>query len=88
MPTTGPRRLPSETYSVPLRHISASGEERTHDLDITVGFLVEGERWIPHEVVFTGRGIIGQGMDQLLVDLGIALSRAIQGRSPDTGEAL
>lgn len=34
------------------------------------------------EINFVGRGKIGQGVDQMLHELGIQLSRAIQGRDP------
>ena len=37
------------------------------------------------EIAFVGRGKVGGGIDILLHDLGIQLSRAIQGRDPDTG---
>lgn len=40
------------------------------------------------EISFVGRGKIGQGVDLLLQDMGIAVSRAIQGRDPRTGEEL
>lgn len=37
------------------------------------------------EVAFVTRGKIGHGMDDMLTELGIKLSRAIQGRDPETG---
>ena len=40
---------------------------------------------ILREVVFVGRGKSGQGLDSMLMELGIQLSRAIQGRDPATG---
>jgi hypothetical protein len=39
------------------------------------------------EINFVGRGKIGHGVDAMLHELGIKLSRAIQGRNPDTGTA-
>ena len=38
------------------------------------------------ELNIVSRGKIGHGLDLALHDLGIKLSRAIQGRDPDTGE--
>jgi hypothetical protein len=37
------------------------------------------------ELAFVGRGRSGQGLDFLLTDLAIKVSRAIQGRDPATG---
>ena len=55
-----------------------------HEIDICIARTRDG---IVHEIAFGGRGKIGQGMDTMLTDLGIALSRAIQQRDPTTGEA-
>ena len=40
------------------------------------------------ELNFVGRGKIGHGLDMMLHDLGIKISRAIQGRSPETGATI
>lgn len=40
------------------------------------------------EVAFVGRGRIGQGVYLLFSELSIKLSRALQGRDPDTGKEL
>lgn len=71
------RRLASHTYDVRLKV-----KDGHHDLKITVAYNELGH---VHEVVFVGRGKIGQGLDQILMDLGIATSRAVQGRDPMTG---
>lgn len=89
MSKQSPRRLASENYHAVLMlsgRDPESGEPTLgqHHLDITVGFA----RDIPVEVAFTGRGKIGHGLDQILIDLGIAVSRAIQGRDPQTGEEI
>ena len=71
------RRLPCENYDISL-----------HGHEITLSVVRNMESDQVHEVVFVGRGKIGQGIDLLLFDLGIALSRAIQRRDPQTGEPL
>jgi hypothetical protein len=71
------RRLYSETVSIEL--VVADG---THKLDVSLAYE---NGWL-REIVFVGRGKIGHGLDALLHDLGIKLSRAIQGRNPETGE--
>lgn len=72
------RRLHSHTYDVRIPI-----GEGFHDLKITVAYYAGGG---VHEIAYVGRGKAGHGLDQLLVELGIATSRAIQGRDPNTGE--
>jgi hypothetical protein len=72
-------RLRSETVSLTLR--LGRGQ---HKLDASLAYDVGG---ILREVAFVGRGKVGHGLDQMLHELGIQLSRAIQGRDPDTGAA-
>lgn len=79
-----PRRLRSVTYGYELVITDAGGETRRHDLAICVA---RDDGLTPREVCFVGRGRIGQGLDLMLVDLGIAISRALQDRDPATGEA-
>ena len=55
---------------------------------LAVSLAYDNETDLLREVVFVGRGKIGQGLDMMLHDLGIKLSRAIQGRDPETGEVL
>lgn len=71
------RRLWSETVALTLEVGNGA-----HHLDVS---LVYDENARLHEIVFVGRGKIGHNLDQMLVDLGVQLSRAIQGRDPDTG---
>lgn len=81
------RRLWSETVALELRIGDGS-----HHLDVSLVYdgpePYSRDQAQLHEIVFVGRGKIGQGLDQMLVDLGVQLSRAIQGRHPDTGETL
>jgi len=72
------RRLPSETVAPVLDLKTGS-----HALDVSL--CRDAETGELREIVFVGRGKIGQGLDTMLHDLGIKLSRAIQGRDPDTG---
>lgn len=69
------RRLQSDTYSAILigRHL----------ITITVARDAIGH---PVEVMLTTGGKIGSDIDQLLVDLGVSISRAMQGRDPQTGD--
>lgn len=81
------QRLRAQTVSLILEvPIEAIGETPAsvaiHPLEVSLAY---GADDILREVVFVGRGKIGQGLDVLLHDLGIKLSRAIQGRDPDTG---
>ena len=68
-------RLPSETVEITL------GER--HKLLLSIARTLDGA---VYETVFVGRGKIGEGLDDLFHELGIKLSRAIQGRNPETGE--
>ncbi len=58
-------------------------------LEVSVGLhhiivaLAYDENDVLHEINFVGGWKIGQGIGLLLHDLGIKLSRAIQGRNPD-----
>jgi hypothetical protein len=75
------RRLPAETL-----HLTLELETGRHDLDVSLAY--DDEHYRLREIAFVGRGKIGQGMDLLLQDLSIKLSRAIQGRNPDTGDPI
>lgn len=74
------RRLRSET--VPLTIELSNG---THQLDVS---LIYDEDYLLREIAFVGRGKIGSGLDIMLADLGVKLSRAIQGRDPETGKPI
>ena len=76
------RRLNGETVSLVLAIPASDGKMAQHPLDVSLMYDKAGTL---REVVFVGRGKIGHGLDLLLHDLGIKLSRAIQGRDPDTG---
>jgi hypothetical protein len=69
------RRIRSETVTINLH---------PHPVDVSLAWDDKG---LLHEVVFVGGYKVGSGVHHLLHDLGVALSRAIQGRNPDTGEA-
>jgi hypothetical protein len=71
------RRLRSETVSLTLR--VASG---CHRLDVSLAY---DDAAVLREIAFVGRGKIGHGLDDMLRELGIQLSRAVQRRDPDTG---
>jgi hypothetical protein len=75
--TTPHRRLRSETVSLTLRL-----GELSHNLDVSLAYDQDN---VLRELVFVGRGKIGHGMDQLLHELGIQLSRVIQSRDAVTG---
>ena len=72
------RRLVSETVSFDLE----VGEGR-HHLDLSIARDQGGH---VRELVFVGRGKIGHGLDAMLRDLGVKISRAIQRRNPMTGD--
>jgi len=75
-------RLWSETFTIPLKISSPDGEPRKPSvIDVSLAYR-DGKL---HELVFVGRGKIGSGIDLMFHDLGIQLSRAIQGRDPETG---
>ena len=76
------RRLRSETVTF---HLNAGTDEAPalHTFDVQLAF--DGKNQL-REVAFVSRGKIGHGLDILFSDLGVKLSRAIQGRDPDTGD--
>jgi hypothetical protein len=67
---------------------------RCENVDLTLGdgghklevSLAYDSNNVLRELVFVGRGKIGHGIDALLHELGIKVSRIIQGRHPETGE--
>jgi len=70
------------------------GGARGHDITLSLGYDPAGgdpadpATWPLVEVGFVTRGKVGHGVDHILQELGIKLSRAIQGRDPDTGAPL
>ena len=77
------RRLRSETTDISIRFKDASGEERCHELAVCLAVDSRGRL---RELNFVTRGKIGSGLDDMLKQLGIQISRVIQGRDPN-GEA-
>ena len=77
-------RLDACNVSMTLEVPTSPGEPpATHNLDVSLAYLDDGSLY---EIAFVTRGKIGRGLDFLLSDLGVKLSRAVQGRNPDTGE--
>jgi hypothetical protein len=73
------RRLVCENVDL---HLAAGPTgEVTH---VVTASLAYDEKGVLREIVFVSRGKIGGGIDLLLHDLGIRLSRAIQGRPANT----
>lgn len=72
-------RLPA--ISVPIT-IGADEESLGHRVIVSLAYDAKTD--LLREVVFVGRGKIGHGLDDMLSELGIKLSRAIQGRDPET----
>lgn len=68
------RRLRSETFSATVG--------RGHEISITV---CRDNIGAVCELVIAGRGRPGAEIDQLFMDLGVAISRCIGGRDPNTG---
>lgn len=76
------RRLRSETVTFNL-NVGSVEDPKEHLLDVQLAYTEEG---ILREIAFVSRGKIGHQIDLMFSDLGIKLSRAIQGRDPNTGE--
>lgn len=72
------RRLECDNVDITLNL-----EKGVHYLTVALAYDRSG---VLREINFVGRGKIGHGVDAMLHELGIKLSRAIQGRDPDTGE--
>jgi hypothetical protein len=73
------RRLRCENVDIDLEQPLPNGETARHRLTVSLAYDGAG---VLREVVFVGRGRIGSGIDIMLHDLGVKLSRVIQGRSP------
>lgn len=73
------KRLPAEIHKVRLQ-TSDNGE---HEIDVSLVKDLNGQ---PVELVFVGRGKIGHGIDLMLTNLGIAVSRILQDRDPNSGQ--
>jgi len=79
MPVNKHRRLRCENVDIALPVGNGC-----HHLEVSLAY---DDHNTLREVAFVGRGKIGHGIDMMMHELGIKLSRAIQGRDPDTGEA-
>lgn len=79
------RRLRAETVPISIRFETLEKKIVTHHL--AANFCYDGDARLT-EISFVTRGIIGQQIDQMFLDLGIKLSRVIQGRNPETGEEI
>lgn len=78
-------RLPGEVVEIRLGGArDAAGEIIGHELAVSLAW--HPETGALHEIAFVGRGKSGQGLDLLLAELGLKLTRVIQGRDPETGE--
>ena len=75
-----PKRLMSETFDITL---GETEDNKGHAVTLALMYD-QGGRAI--EMMFVGRGKIGEGMDFILMELGMKCSRALQGRNPETGE--
>ena len=73
-------RLMSLTHDITL----GATEERPRGHEVKLAIMYD-KHATPVEMMFVGRGKIGEGMDDMLKELGIKCSRALQGRDPETG---
>jgi hypothetical protein len=79
---TKDRRLPSDTHTLTLTGgMLPDGTLAQQQIEVSVTYL--GTRvW---NIIFVGRGKTGHGIDLMFNDLGIQLSRILQGRDPREG---
>lgn len=87
MAPSKPRRLPSETFTLALDG-GALPDGTMAVQEIAVSVTHEPGTRKVQDLIFVSRGKIGQGLDHMLADLGICVSRIIQDRDPITGEFL
>jgi hypothetical protein len=84
--TTTCGRFPCNNYEIELiGGINSAGEEVRHPAIVSIAYDAKGQ---VREIVFEGRGKVGQGVDLMFHDLSIKLSRILQERDPETGEIL
>ena len=83
------RRIQSENYDAVVGSFSADNYSpeghQGFPVSISIARLHTGE---VHEIMFLWCGTQDNHMHRILRDLGIATSRAIQERNPDSGEPL
>ena len=75
-----PKRLMSETFDITL---GETEDNKGHEVKLARMYDAGGRAI---EMRFVARGKIGEGMDFILMELGMKCSRALQGRNPETGE--
>ncbi len=86
-----PNRRRAEIFSITLlgEPGNVEGDGGTHPpghkFHVTIGRDDAGH---VQEVFFVGRGKSGHGLDILMAELGVKLSRLIQDRHPETGDPL
>lgn len=83
---SSPRRLRSETSEVKLQWHDDAGKWCEEDMAVCIAVDERGAVWELNFVMRPGRQ--GATLDQMFSNLGIQLSRVIQGRNPETGDAL
>jgi hypothetical protein len=81
------QRLRGETVSLMIEvpapaNSPADSPPIRHNVEMTMAYREDGHL---HEIAFVSRKL-GSAIDLLLRDLGLRVSRAIQGRDPDTGD--
>ena len=86
-PSVNPhRRLNAVNYEFDIELDNGSGKPiGVHKIIVSLAYDAHD---VLREVAFAGRGKIGHGVDKMLHELGIKLSRAIQDRDPVNGEAV
>lgn len=91
MPRLANRR-PAETFKLSLLAERGAVEGAAgmhpsgHRIHVTIGR--DPETGAVRELFFVGRGKSGHGLDAILAELGVKLSRILQGRHAETGEEL
>ena len=78
-------RFPCENFEFELVGGLNHGVEARHPVTVSVAWDLKGQT---RELVIEGRGKIGHGIDLLLHDLSIKVSRILQRRDPETGDDL
>lgn len=78
-----PNRLPAETVMITVGQDPNDEQSRGHKLKVSLAY--DPDTQALREVIFVERTKTGTGLHELLAELGIKLSRAIQGRDPEDG---
>lgn len=75
-------RLLSENVTITCR-VTQDGDRQIYPIGVQLGWCPDTLQLL--EIAITERGKVGHSLDTLLGDLGLGISRAIQGRCPNTG---